>query len=65
MNEKVQELIENKQEIDSAFSEMMLKVGLLDQPALFKHDKAEGEEFLDIIIGEYKKVKCWGCCSQE
>ena len=58
MNEKLNELVENKKEIDSAFSEMLVKITFLEEQ---KIDEQEGEKWFEIAVSDYERVKCGGC----
>ena len=61
MIDKLDRLIENKKEIDTAFLEMLVKIKFL-----FTTPEAEENiKWLHIAISEYEKVKCKNCCEQE
>jgi hypothetical protein len=65
MNDKLNELIENKNNIDLAFNVMLVKIEFLKEQKIFEQDEAEGQKWFDIAVADYEKVKCGGCCNQE
>jgi|APSaa5957512622_1039677.scaffolds.fasta_scaffold510733_1 hypothetical protein len=61
MIDKLDFLIENKKEIDTAFLEMMEKL----KPLFTEPNKKDNPKRLSIAINEYEKVKCKNCSGQE
>jgi len=57
MTDSLIELIEDKRQIDSAFSEMLFKVAFLNEQKIFEKDIKEGEKWFDVAIGDYRKVR--------
>ena len=57
MMDKLDFLIENKKEIDTAFLEMMANIKhMLTDP------KEDNTTWFDLVISEYEKIKCKNCC---
>jgi hypothetical protein len=68
MNETINELIENKKKIDSAFLDMLVKVEFLNEKKSSGRKTSKKEDFekwFNIAVNEYEQIRCVGCCKQE
>ena len=68
MNDTINELIENKKKIDSAFLDMLVKIEFLNEKKSSGRKtkkKEDCEKWFNIAVNEYEQIRCVGCCKQE
>ena len=66
MTEKLMEILEHKTRLDAEFNVMLIKLTFLIEQGFFEKDKKdEGENWLNMAMSDYEKVKDEGCCNQE